>query len=236
MKIKRILIRFCILLAVLSYGCKTTESTGTTGKTEPVAENPSILEIYGEYKQGEYINNYYGFQLTIPENFIFQDDETRQYIQSIGAELIAEDENHKKTLEELAEIQTYNILMTTKYELGTPGVENIILQVMAENLKYAPGVQNGSDYLWFIKEQLGSGGITISNESEFDIETINGIEFHTYSYSIEIQSTTINQKWFCKKVDDHALSFAITYATEDGFIELDSILNTIELLENSSMK
>lgn len=236
MNIKRVIIKFLILSALLTYGCKTTEPVETSEVAELETVESSILEIYGEYNQGVYTNNYYGFKLNIPESYIFQDDETKQYVENLGAELIAEDENYKKTLEELSEMQTYHIVMSTKYELGTPGVENLILQVMGENLKYAPGIKNGSDYLWFIKEQLGSGGIEISNESDFGAEMINGIEFYTYSYTITIQSIGIEQKWFCKKVDNHALSFAITYATEDGYNELNGILNTLELLEKTRIK
>ncbi len=46
-----------IFISLLLTGCATTENNDK--------EQPDILDIYGSCKNGEYINNYYGFKLNI---------------------------------------------------------------------------------------------------------------------------------------------------------------------------
>ena len=146
LKIKNILQLTLIILSLTA--CATTENKKEENK------KPDILEIYGEHKTGEYINNYYGFKLDIPDSYIIQDDETKKYIMDLGSKYVYEDDISRRKAKEFAAEQVYNILIATKYELGAPVPENIAFQIMSENLTYYPGVKNGSDYLWHVKKAI----------------------------------------------------------------------------------
>ena len=87
-----------------------------------------------------------------------------------------------------------------------------------------------------LKKQLQKSKIKMINESEFLIKEINGINFYTYSYGMVVQMTTINQKWYTRKVGNHMLCFALSSITESGYNELKDIMDSIELLEKTSIK
>jgi hypothetical protein len=212
------------------FGCTTTKNSNTENK------EPSIMDIYGSVDGGEYINEYYGFTLNFPEDYIVQDDEAKNHALEVGNDFLnGDDQNSKEQMKLLAEQQLFNLLFITKYEIGTPDVENLVIQIAGENVKYLPGIKNGKDYLWFLERQIEAGGIKLLNKSEFLLETINGIEFYTFSYEMEIQNIIVKQKFFTKKVGNHMLSFSATFFTDEGYDEVMQSINTITLLENSKM-
>ncbi len=225
LKLKNILT--ITLITVSLVGCATTENSTAE------LQEPDILQVYGTYDSGEYVNKYYGFKLTLPEDFIIHDDEMKKYVEEIGSEILKDDDDSGLNLEEIQQEQLFNILMGSKYEIGAPVSENIMIQIVSENLTFYPGVENGSDYLWHVRKLFVDGGITLVDASEFLIEEINGINFHTFSYGMNISNVTVYQKWYCVKVREHILCFALTNLTEEGFTELENIFNTIELLEQT---
>ncbi|MGL1893318.1 MAG: hypothetical protein OCD02_16905 [Spirochaetaceae bacterium] len=218
------IIAFTLVMAAVT-GCATTKY-----------EEPTILDLYGSYDAGEYVNNYYGFKFSLPETYVIQGDEMKEYFKEVGAKLLNGNDAENTNLDELRDEQLYNILIASKHEIGAPVDENIMIQVIAENLEYQPGVENGADYLWHVQNQLESSDMTVINQSEFGTEIVNGIEFTTYSYGLDLQSVVVSQKWFTKKVGDHIFCIALSNITDEGFKELEEILYTIELLQNSRMK
>jgi len=226
-KLKKI--AFISFALLIFSGCTTTKSE--------TAENyePNILDVYGAYEGGEYVNKYYGFKLDIPESYTIHDDETKRYVEELGSQVFDVDGESSVDIQEIMAVQTYNILLASKYAFGEPVEENILFQLISENLTYSPGVENGEDYLWHVKKLLKEGGLNIIDESETATETINGVEFYTYSYGMVIQGSTIYQNWFCKKVNDHMVCFALSSVTDEGYAELYSILNTLELLDQTSI-
>lgn len=228
MIIKNIKNGIILLFALFLFSCATTENDEK--------KEPDILDVYGSFANNKYINEYYGFELEIPENYIVQDDEAKDHVLDLGNKILnGGDEDAMEQLKLLTEEQLFNLLFITKYEVGTPGVENIIMQIFSENLMFQPGIKDGSDYLWHFEKQLENAGIVLTNKSEFLLESINGIDFNTFSYDMLIQNTTVKQKMFTKKVGGHILCFGVTYFTDEGLNELTKLLNTISPLSNSMM-
>lgn len=225
---KNILITIMIVTSIM--GCTTTESN------EAALQEAKIMEIYGSYNGGEFVNNYYGFKLQIPETYTIQNDEMKKHIADVGANVLYGDEKSALEQTDIAAEETYNILIASKYEIGAPVSENIIFMILSENLTYLPGIKNGADYLWSIQKQLKDSDIGLFDESEFLQEEINGINFHTFKYGIKMHSVTVYQKWYVKKVKEHMLCFALTNITDEGFVELEKIIQTISLLDKTDMK
>ena len=227
MRLKILKILTCILIISFFIGCATTEKS----KAE-LSEN-DIVDIYGTYNDGIYTNKYYGFKLDIPKSYIIQDEKMKEHVVSEGADYFYGDEASREYIKELAAEKVYNILMCTKYEIGSPVLENPLLQIIGENLIYNPGVKTGADYLWHVQKLFKESGVKLNNETEIMIEEVNGIKFHTYSYEMYAKAVYFNQKWYTKKVGDHMLCIALTYNSEQGYNELNDIFNTLELLKQT---
>ncbi len=224
-KILRILI--CVLIILFFIGCATTE------KSKAESSDNNIVDIYGTYDNGIYMNKYYGFKLNIPKSYVIQDEKMREHALKEGTDFLYKDEASREYIKELAAEKVYNILMCSKYEIGAPVLENLLLQIMSENLIYNPGVKTGADYLWHVQKLFKESGITLNKESGFLIEEVNGLKFYTYSYEINVKSVYFTQKWYTKKVGDHMLCFAFSYNSEIGYNELNNIFNTLELLKQT---
>lgn len=65
----------------------------------------------------------------------------------VGREMVAKGSEEKRMVLEAVSQHTYPLITVTRFPFGTPGRVNQIIQVVAEDISFAPGLQQSSDYL-----------------------------------------------------------------------------------------
>jgi hypothetical protein len=116
----------------------------------------------GRVVDGVYRNEFLGFRYTVPRGWTVHGEETQKVIMEAGKEIAAGEDQAKKRLVEAASKRTFQLLTVFEYPLGTPNKTNRGIQMMAEHAAFAPGIQNGKDYLQVLEKNLAANPILLS--------------------------------------------------------------------------
>lgn len=213
-RIKSLGFLFVLVLAIVFSGCK---------KKEPLKPNA------GTIKNGVYNNEYFGLTLNLPEDWSLQDAESSKELTKFGYKMIAgDDENLERSLNAAAEKQQLMFFSASKYPIGTPVADNPSIIGTAELVKSKPGIKRGSDYLFHVRNLLETSGIKININETKTTEKFGGVEFDMLEVVLSIGNISIQQKYYSTIMRDYAISFILTYTSEEGHEYLKEILKTVE--------
>jgi hypothetical protein len=205
---------FLIFLSfvVVFSGCKKKESA---------------IPNAGTIKNGVYNNEYFGLTLTLPENWSIQDAESSKELTKSGYKMIAgDDENLERSLNAAAEKQQLMFFSASKYPIGTPVADNPSIIGTAELVKSKPGIKRGSDYLFHVRNLLETSGIKITINETKAPEKFGGVEFDILDVVLPFGNVSVQQKYYSTVMKDYAISFILTYTSEEGEKYLQKILET----------
>lgn len=211
---KGVLYLFFSLLIVSGTGCKKQQK--------------EKYFDYGKIENGVYSNDYFGFQITVPSNWVVQSDETMEELRKQGRELLAGDDERMKKRIAAADVNSANLITIFQYEMGAPVEFNPSMVIMAENLKNNTGIKSGKDYLFHVRKHLQTAGYgTVSKD--FPVKKISGREF--YLMVMEVSSYTenaITQEYYAMIQDGMSLNIILSYNSEEQETALRNILNTLK--------
>lgn len=183
---------------------------------------------YGHIENNKYINSFFGLEITIPDNWIIQTKEQTDNLSKRGKDLVVGDNKNLKAAFDASEINTANLLAVFQYEVGTPVEYNPGLVLVAENLKNAPGIKNGSDYLFQSKKLLKQSQLQYDYiDDKFEKEIINNQEFYTMNCSISYMGININQKYYSTIINGFSLGAIISFVNDEQKASLEKTINTI---------
>ncbi len=203
---------FFLVLAIVFPGCKKKESEKVSA---------------GTIENSVYNNKYFGLTLNLPEDWSIQDKESSKELTKSGYKMLAgEDENLERTLNAAAENQQLMFFSASKYPIGTPVANNPNIIGTAELVKSKPGIERGSDYLYHVKNMLEMSGIKLTIEETATSEKIGGVEFDVIEVVLPFGNISIQQKYCTTIMKDYAISFILTYMSEEGKKSLKEILKT----------
>lgn len=183
----------------------------------------------GKMDGNTYKNDYFGLSLEIPNGWIIASDEEKAALTNTSKELIANgDENLKKDFD-LAKVKTLNLVYSFKHPLNYTGGFNSNFFCVAENLSLINSltVKSGADYLKLSKALMEKTNIPYSFH-EITSEEIGGKHFDVMEADVDYQGIKIYQKYYSAIIDRYALSFIMSYTTEDDLNELNNILTSIK--------
>ncbi|MBW7474719.1 DUF1795 domain-containing protein [Paenibacillus oenotherae] len=180
----------------------------------------------GKVENGTYTNDYFGFSLTVPQGWQVQDAETMNEISEMGKDAIAGGDEDKKKDLDLAEKKTLNLLMFSKFEMGSVQLNPNFLST-AEKVSKLQGINSSKDYLEILKKMLTDSQLPYTF-GETSTVTIGGQEFETIDASLNTGEVTVSQKYYCAIIEGYALSFAATYMDDESKADMDNIVNTIK--------
>lgn len=184
---------------------------------------------YGSIKDNKYTNSFFGFEMNIPEDWIVQSKEQTENLMKAGKEMVAGDDKNLKAVISASEVNSANLLTVFKHEIGAPIDYNPNFMVVAENLKNAPGVKNGADYLFQCRKLLEMSQVKYDTiDSEFKQMMINGQEFHVMNASMSFMNLNIKQQYISTVKEGFALSCIVSYTKENQKEELDEVINSIQ--------
>ncbi len=202
-----------LLFAILS--CK---------QSSKIAENFD----YGKIENGVYSNNYFDFEIPVPEKWVVQNKEQVKQMQKQGEDLIAEKDKELAKKIRAGDISTAILLTVFKNRIDTVVVNeyNSSFVILAENLGTMSGINKGDDYLAHAKTFLQQSGYKFP--SGFYSEKIGNKKFDGMDVSMNSKGTEVKQSYYSTISKNFALSIIISFVTDEQERELKNVLNRIK--------
>jgi hypothetical protein len=159
-----------------------------------------------------YRNDYFNFTYQFPEGWSVAPAATTDRLMEAGRAAAAKGSEEKKVVLDAAAQHTYPMLTVTRYPFGTPGKLNQIIQMVSEDLSYAPGLNQSKDYLDLVTRAVlnVSAGYEVLQDGK--PMTFGGKNF--YAGELMKRGPVPIYQWYaCTVEDGMALTFIFTAPT-----------------------
>lgn len=188
----------------------------------------------GKVVDGVYANQFFGFRYAVPQGWTVHGEETQKVLSETGRDLVAGDDENKRRIMEAAAKRSFHLLTVFEYPLGTPNKPNRGLQVLAENIAFAPGIQTGKDYLLIMAKNLASSQLHATFDGDPVQETIDGIDFYRQALTMEVSGKVVHELFYSTVEKGFAVSFLFTAQTGDGTLDAAKSMATIHRLPTTT--
>src|ERR1700741_2668114 len=191
--------------------------------------NPQSRLDPGVVNDGTYSNPDLGFSFRYPKGWTVHGEATNEHIREVGREKLAESGAVSKAPSEVALKNTYQLLTVFRYPLGTPGVTfNPGVLVMAENVAYAPGITNGSDYLLNVRAILLKAGAQVLHKDPIECH-FAGSEFFRDDLDVQVNGVHLIQTSFATLTKGYALIFIFLGEDQKSVDETAKAMETFDV-------
>ncbi len=215
------ILRFAILLCLISVGCRDALQRGAQEK------HPSEEIGFGSVEDSVYHNEFFGLSIDVPEEWNIQNQETLKQLTKQSSEIVAGDDKNLKAVIDAAELQTVQLLAAFKYPVGKPVPFNPNILCIAERVSTLPGIERGNDYHFHTKRLLESSDVIVSFPEENSTVQLGGMDFDVMTIHINVAGTTVRQKQFAAIIKGYALVINVSYSTDDEESEVEAVLDTV---------
>ncbi len=193
-----------------------------------VASGQSVSPDDGHVTNGVYHNNYFGFSVKYPQGWVVHGDATNTHLREIGKERATSTGALSAASTEVILKNTYQLLTTFQYPLGTPDVDlNPAFMVVAENVSHAPGIVTGRDYLLNTRALMIKTGVVPVQDEPLEL-TLAGRKFFRQDAIIEMKGVTVRQAILISVNKGFALAFILSGRDAQAIDEMVSSFNTIK--------
>jgi hypothetical protein len=205
----------------------------------PVVVNPHAppkVVPYGDPKSARagrlegsvYTNDYFGFQMTIPEGWRVADAEGVAQIGEAGAEAISGGSPEKRAQASAAYQRVVKLLTVGELVQDEKGATTAMLMIGAEPIA-SWLIASGRDYNNVLKQQLLSSPLKYEVEETMGTETIGGVEFAVMSARSESSAgVLVKQKFYAIVRKGHALFFVSTYVSDKAVKDIAEVLKAVK--------
>ncbi len=182
---------------------------------------------FGTLNNSVYRNEYFGFSATFPKDWSVQDQTAQRRLMKRGTQLIAGDDANLKAMVKASELQTVNLFAVFEHPVGSPVESNPNILSLAEQVRDMPGIKRGKDYFFQVRKMLEAGQMQVEFPKDYYSERLGGVEFDVMELEIPVRGKTIKQKYYAAIQKGYALSFIISFSTDDEAAALQKILDSI---------
>lgn len=181
----------------------------------------------GTQEGNKYSNEYFGLELTVPEEWHIATEEEKAAITQAGQEAIAENNEDLAKQMDLSKEKTLNLMFSFKYPLTHQGVNPNVL-CMAENLSLLASltVKSGKDYLAMAKTSMEQTGLPYTF-ADVTTEKLGGKDFDVMEATVDAGTIKLTQKYYATIFDGYALVFINTFSSEEEELETKGLLDTV---------
>lgn len=184
---------------------------------------------YGSVEDGLYMNEFFGCSLSLPAGWAVQTREEMEQLQNLGKDMITGKDKKLKRKLKTSEIRSANLITVFKYKLGTVVEFNPNISIVAENIRYSPGIKSGADYLNHSRELLKQSQFKYDSISaRFDQADFSGIVFSRMFTSVNYMGIPIKQEYYSTIINGFSFNMVISYSNEEQRNELHGILETLK--------
>ncbi|HEX8636142.1 MAG TPA: hypothetical protein VF703_18625 [Pyrinomonadaceae bacterium] len=181
----------------------------------------------GRVVGANYVNDFFGFQLTIPTGWRIADEDAARKIDQQGADLVAGDSAERRARLRAAASKNINLItMGTIIMAGGAG-ESALLIVGAEAIP-AWLIKTPQEYMGQARRLLESSAMPVQVAAGTRSETIGGMEFAVIDVSSEQASGTIRQHYYATLKKGYALFFISTYGGDLSEKAIEDVLKSVK--------
>lgn len=209
---KRLL--FAVPLALALIGCASAPSA------------PATID-YGRFEGNVFSNEFFGVSIAVPEGWAVQDAATMARLAEQGTEMLYGDDEEMQRVIEAAEVESLQFFGAYRYPLGSAVDFNPSVILMAENLKNAPGVADGGDYLFHAKRLLDQSSVEFRIVKDTYPVTVNGTVLHALDIAITYLGNEIRQRYYTRVMNGFAVAVVITWTDDEALAALDGAVATL---------
>lgn len=203
-----------LLLTILISGCKV--------------ENTLDNFDYGKVEGSKYVNSYFDLEMDVPADWFVQSQEQMENITKAGKDMVAGDDERMKAIVKASDVNTANLLGVFQHEYGSAVEFNPNYLVVAENIKAAPGIRTGSDYLFQSRRLLTQSQFQYDRIDEtFEKETINGTDFYKMNAEVSLMGITIRQIYYSTILKGFSFNVIISYSSDEQKDALLKVINSM---------
>ena len=184
---------------------------------------------YGKIENGVYTNDYFDFNIPVPQNWDVRNDEQVQQLQKKGSGLISGNNKELEAKIDEADVNTIVLLTVFKNKEDTTAVKfNPSFILLCENLQGSPDIKKGKDYLDHAKYLMQQSKMPYQFTPEYFTEKVGNKEFDRMDAVLDGQMGGIQQSYYSIIDKDYALSIIISFVDHDQKTELKGIINKIK--------
>jgi TonB family protein len=182
----------------------------------------------GRVSDNVYANDFFGFTYQFPKGWSVEGGETKQFMSDVIHATAPEDPIQKALYAVLMQ-RTQYLLVVFEHPFGTPIPKNPGIFVIAQDVSFAPGIENGTDFLKLIGSSVAAKSKDRINRepSEF---TIGKQPFSRMDIEMDaLDGTTVRESFAAAIIKRHAIWFIFVAAEPQRLEALVETLNTFEL-------
>jgi len=184
---------------------------------------------YGKIENGVYTNDYFDFNIPVPQSWDVRNDEQVKQLQKKGSGLISGNNKELEAKIDEADVNTIVLLTVFKNKDDTAANKfNPSFIILCENLQGSPDIKKGKDYLDHAKYLMQQSKMPYQFTPEYFTEKIGNKEFDRMDAVLDGQMGGIQQSYYSIIDKGYALSIIISFVDADQKTELKEIINKIK--------
>ena len=184
---------------------------------------------YGKIENGVYTNDYFDFNIPVPQSWDVRNDEQVKQLQKKGSGLISGNNKELEAKIDEADVNTVVLLTVFKNKEDTTAVKfNPSFILLCENLQGSPDIKKGKDYLDHAKYLMQQSKMPYQFTPEYFTEKVGNKEFDRMDAVLDGQMGGIQQSYYSIIDKGYALSIIISFVDADQKTELKEIINKIK--------
>ena len=196
----------------------TSSDTGTSGTSDALT--------YSE--DGRlYRNDRFGLQIEKPEDWFSQNAEDMIAMQQQSLALMGDD-NTRAMIRSALE-STLPLFGFFAVPPGTPGKLNPNILGSAENIRLAPGITDGCDYLAHARQALRQMQVRYEIEEQCGQRDINGTAFDYFEAQAMFGPQMVRQRYLALVRDEHAIVVVQSFFDEESEALVEAVLATLTM-------
>jgi hypothetical protein len=129
---------------------------------------------------------------------------------------------------EAAQDTTTQVFGFFEFPMGTPGKLNPNVLSAAENIKGAPGVKTGCDYIALTKEIIKKSQVNYEFDEKCETKTVNGTEFGVVNAQLKIGEQVVKQRYYSVIRGRHAISVIQTYFDAESEAKVNKVIESVK--------
>src|SRR5215471_10290945 len=180
----------------------------------------------GTVQGSTYTNKYFGMQVHIPEGWQVQDNEATRALIERGRDLAVGDDKNLDAMIRASEQRSLTLLTVFKYAPGSPVDFDPSFMCLVERIDGLPGIKKGSDYLFHVRKGLAASKLAPTFEKEIYETPLAGVEFGVLETKLVVGKLEIRQKYYTTILKGYALSYIMSYSSNDEMRVQDETLHS----------
>ncbi len=215
---------FGIVLVSVSHVFAQTPDQAKTATVPDVVTTQPLDR--GVLEGRTYTNNFFGFSVSLPRDWIIADAQRRDSIVEETKSKITSDDKEKKEMAEASIARSANLLSLTKLPPGEP--RNASLMLIAERIP-SPSIKNGVDVIHSMEEVTKNTNFTLEFQGPIQTQQIGTSEFAVAVMKNSSPYGVVMQKVYMTVKNGYALEFFFTYIDAADLSAFDSIVKTMKV-------